>query len=68
MIPLLYWTFLLNFGLIIWSITVRNHTGLAKNKLGFKINQIESKQHFCSTNIEEIPPTDKAQAYLKRMR
>ncbi len=67
MIPLLYWTFLLNFGLIIWSITVRKNTGLARDKPRFKINQIKYKQHFRSTNIEEIPPTD-TQAYLKRMR
>lgn len=65
---LVYWTFLLIFGLILWGMTVCKTTGLAGNKPEFKINQIEYKQHFRSTKTEEIPTTDKAQAYLKKMR
>ena len=65
----LYWTFLLILGFIIWGITVRNNTGLAGDKPGFKIKKIEYKQHFRLTQIaKKITPTDQVQAYLKRMK
>jgi len=51
-----------------FGITIGRVTELAEYQPGFKIKAIEYKQHFRSTIIEEIPPTDKAQAYLKRMR
>lgn len=65
----LYWAFLLILGFIIWGITVRNNTGLARDKPEFKINQIVYKQHFRLTKIaKEIPTLDQVQAYLKRMK
>jgi len=66
---LVYWAFLLILGFIIWGITVRNNTGLAGDKPGFKIKKIEYKQHFRFTQVaKEIPTIEQVQAYLKRMK
>ncbi len=65
---LVYWTFLLILGLILWGMTVRKITELAGDKLGIKIKKIEYKRHFLQTRIpKETTPTAQTQAYLKRM-
>jgi len=66
---LLYWTFLLILGWILWSMTVCKTTGAAGNQPGFFIKKIEYKQRFRSTKTaKKIPAQEPVQAYLKKMK
>jgi len=65
----LYWTFLLILGFILWGITISKTTGLAKNKPRFLINPIKYKKRFRQTQIaKEVTSLEQAQAYLKRLK
>ncbi len=63
-----YWTFLLILGLLLWRITIGRSTESAGYQPEFKLKKIGYKQHFRQTRIAENLTTDKAQAYLRRMR
>ena len=64
----IYWTFLLVLGLLLWRIAIGWVTESAGYQPELKLKKIVYKQQFRSTNIEEIPIINQAQAYLKRMR
>ncbi len=65
----LYWTFLLIWGFILWGLTISKTTGLAKNKPRFLINQIKYKKRFRQTKIaKEVTSLEQAQAYLKGLK
>ena len=66
---LVYWILLLIVGFIIWGVTVFNVTYAAKPEPVLATKTVEYKQHFHTTNIpKEIPTTNPAQAYLKKLK
>lgn len=65
---LVYWTFLLLLGFIIWGVTVFN-VGKTAVKPVLAIKKIEYKQRFRLTKIpKEISTENQSQAYLKQMK